>query len=444
MVSKKLMARKYFLPIFFLLAMALFSHLVLAFSTTTNLFFNVGVLDFVAPNTTLESPPDNYYTGTSYLMNFNCSATDDLGLKSINLYLTNAQNQSFGLNRTTMVSGTANSANWTLNLLNGNYTWNCLTYDLGDNSDWGDSNRSLSINYSLPKMDIKLDLNDNKSIDLNWTDIPGADYYNLYYSSNISAIMTLNLSNIATGVYNFSNISDSNYTDATASDVQKRYYVVSYVIDGVEQLTTYQTVGKYTFYYDVLNSSIYGTLASNRMGIYFDVNFTAESFLQQIPGYLNPTISKQDKSDGSGEYLTTHIRGLEDGNDFAMAPGEGYLVTLDEAYNQTVVGAVYDPSYTLYYTALNSTVYGTLASNWVTVYDFKKNYTAESFLQEIPGYLNPTMSRLDKSDGSGEFLTTHIRGLNDGNDFVMEIGVSYIVTVDDYYNQTLCTTDCFS
>jgi len=310
------------------------------------------------------------------------------------------------------------------------------------------SSTSTSINFIVGQevagIDIDLNAVDNQSIDLNWTDVPGADYYIIYYSSNISAIMTLNLSAIPGDVFNISNITDSNYTDTNASDDQRRYYVVTYVINDTEYLTNYREVGKYTFYYNTLNSSTYGTLASNRIGIYFDVNYTAESFLQKIPGYLNPTISKLEKSNASGEYLTTHVRGLNDGNDFQMIAGEGYIITVDTAYNHTVAGAVYDPSYILHYTVLNSSTYGTLASNWATIYDTKKNYSAESFLQEIPGGLNPTISRLDKSDGSGEFLTTHVRGLNDGNNFTMEVGISYIVTVNDNYNHTICTTDCFS
>lgn len=308
------------------------------------------------------------------------------------------------------------------------------------------SSTSTSINFIVGQVvDIEIDLNavDNESIDLNWTEVPGADYYNVYYSSNISAIMTFNLSQPYLDVFNVTNITDSNYTDQNASDDQKRYYLITYVANGTEYLTDYREVGKYTFYYDSLNSSTYGALASNRIGIYFDVNYTAESFLQGIPGSLNPTISKLEKSNASGEYLTTHVRGLADGNDFQMIPGDGYIVTVDSGYNHTVAGAVYYPDYTLPYTVVNSSTYGTLASNWATIYDTKKNYTAESFLQEIPGSLNPTISRLDKSNSSGEYLTTHVRGLADGNDFPMQVGISYIVTVDDNFNHTICTTDCF-
>ncbi len=63
---------------------------------------------------------------------------------------------------------------------------------------------------------------DNYSANLNWSYVWSANSYNLYYSSNISAIMTLNLSNIPSDVSNFSNITNLNYTDTTAYQVQKR------------------------------------------------------------------------------------------------------------------------------------------------------------------------------------------------------------------------------
>ncbi len=103
------------------------------------------------PTTTLNTPVDNYYNDTSDPVNitFNCSATDDIQLVNISLYITNSTNQSFSLNQTTNISGISNSSQWILELVNGNYTWNCLTYDNASQGDW-DINRSLKINYSAP------------------------------------------------------------------------------------------------------------------------------------------------------------------------------------------------------------------------------------------------------------------------------------------------------
>ncbi|MBU1973904.1 MAG: hypothetical protein KKH52_00745, partial [Nanoarchaeota archaeon] len=132
---------------------------------------------------------------------------------------------------------------------------------------------------------------DNESVILNWSSVDCASYYNIYYSSNISSIMNLNLSNVTSDVTSVTGISILNWTDTNASEVQKRYYTVSAVVSGNETLTNDLPVGKFTYYYTAPNSSIYGTLASNRIAIYLNVSYIAESFLQEIPGTLNPTIS---------------------------------------------------------------------------------------------------------------------------------------------------------
>ncbi len=102
------------------------------------------------PNTVLNNPPTGYYDDTSDPANvtFNCSATDDNGLTSISLYLTDSTDQHFSLNNTKTITGTSNSTSWTLILDKGNYTWNCLSQDTGGNNAFATNNRSIKINYT--------------------------------------------------------------------------------------------------------------------------------------------------------------------------------------------------------------------------------------------------------------------------------------------------------
>jgi hypothetical protein len=117
-----------------------------AYRPRINITFN----DITAPNVTLVTPGVGYYNDTASLVNvtFNCSVTDTYNLSNVSLYITNSQNTSFALNRTTSITGTSAWANWTLQLTNGNYTWNCLAYDTSGNLDWGDQNRTVAINYT--------------------------------------------------------------------------------------------------------------------------------------------------------------------------------------------------------------------------------------------------------------------------------------------------------
>ncbi len=115
--------------------------------------------DTTNPTVILNSPAANYYENistASKLMAFNCSATDNIALKNISLYLTNSSNQSFMFNSTSALSGTSDSAQWQISLKPGNYTWNCIAYDRLGNYDWG-VNRTIRIRY-VPMVNPYVDL----------------------------------------------------------------------------------------------------------------------------------------------------------------------------------------------------------------------------------------------------------------------------------------------
>ena len=101
----------------------------------------------VVPNVTLISPPDAQSNTSNLLQQtFTCNFTDDYNMTSMSLYLTNNQNTSFALNQTnTTISGTSGSVSWDVSLNSGNYTWNCLGYDVDGGLDWADTNRTLVV-----------------------------------------------------------------------------------------------------------------------------------------------------------------------------------------------------------------------------------------------------------------------------------------------------------
>jgi hypothetical protein len=104
-------------------------------------------IDNTPPEVILEEPAANYVNTSAWFVNitFNCSATDNMALSNISLYITNSSNQSFSLNQTTAISGTGDSAAWILELGLGNYTWNCIAHDKAGNHDWSDLNRTIII-----------------------------------------------------------------------------------------------------------------------------------------------------------------------------------------------------------------------------------------------------------------------------------------------------------
>lgn len=199
-----------------------------------------------------------------------------------------------------------------------------------------DTSFALTISAEHGPSHLDGNLTGNHSVYLNWTNVTSADNFTLYYSSNISAIMALDLDNLPSNFTKVEDLTGLNWTDLNASQDQKRYYTVSATKGGVESLTQDTPVGKFTYYYTAPSSDVYGTLASNRIALYLNLSYTAEPFLQEIPSSLNPTISKLEKTNASGEFLTTHVRGLADGNDFDMEIGVGYAITVDADHNHTL------------------------------------------------------------------------------------------------------------
>lgn len=120
-------------------------------NSTETTWFNVSfAADSTPPITTLISPVDAGYNDTSdpVTITFTCNATDNQNLANISLYITNATNESFAYANSSSLSGSSDSASFNHSLENGDYTWNCLSFDVSGYSDW-DTNRTLSINYSI-------------------------------------------------------------------------------------------------------------------------------------------------------------------------------------------------------------------------------------------------------------------------------------------------------
>jgi hypothetical protein len=198
-------------------------------------------VDTTPPNVTLNYPPPNYYNDSSDPVNviFNCSVTDNHDLNNISLYITNSTNQSFSLNQTTDISGVNISANWTLALSNGNYTWNCLAYDVAGNNDWGDANRSIMINYTPP--DYPPYWTDNRTnivltyspvtlsyFNISWHDDNGVS--SVWFESNYSGSpqnysMNLIDGNSTNGTYNYSAVlpTGSHYWKSYANDTADQW-----------------------------------------------------------------------------------------------------------------------------------------------------------------------------------------------------------------------------
>lgn len=118
---------------------------------TAHINITISSTSQVPPTVTLDSPDDNTITRNSTII-FNCSATDNNGLKNMTLY--GNFNGAFSENGTVNISGTSNSTAFARTLNDGAYAWNCLAYDINANSDWGNSNRTLTIDTIAPTINL--------------------------------------------------------------------------------------------------------------------------------------------------------------------------------------------------------------------------------------------------------------------------------------------------
>ena len=159
------------------------------FNTTTVTF---SVNDTTNPVTTLNSPENNIYNNTGNL-SFTCSATD-YGLSSITLY--HNISGTFEPNQT--LSASPNSSTITFNLTDlndGIYAWNCLANDTSGLTDFANSNRTFTIDKTLPQVTLVLPYNGTYNSDGNMTFICNATDTNLdaiVFYHNISGTFQAN------------------------------------------------------------------------------------------------------------------------------------------------------------------------------------------------------------------------------------------------------------
>ncbi|MFW6025797.1 MAG: hypothetical protein ACOCRX_05585 [Candidatus Woesearchaeota archaeon] len=128
-------------------------------------------VDFIIPTINLKFPFNNYSQIDSEV-NLRCSVSDD-NLKNITLY-GNWSGQ-WKANQTNS-SGINDNYEFTFNLSDGNFEWNCYACDNDGNCSWADSNKSFNI--FTPSIDYNLN-NFNPSQTTNFSGLTKDDFKNM-------------------------------------------------------------------------------------------------------------------------------------------------------------------------------------------------------------------------------------------------------------------------
>jgi subtilisin family serine protease len=101
----------------------------------------------------LVSPVNNSYSNKE--INFSCNSSSEMSydLSNVSFYLWNSS--SLVYNESKAISGSNNFSYFNYSFSDeGSYSWNCLNYNNGSNSSWGESNYTFTYDSSLPNISL--------------------------------------------------------------------------------------------------------------------------------------------------------------------------------------------------------------------------------------------------------------------------------------------------
>ncbi|MFC1691778.1 hypothetical protein ACFL0W_06380 [Nanoarchaeota archaeon] len=203
---------------------------------------------------------------------------------------------------------------------------------------------SINITVAVPKNpNLTLTLNpDNISIDLNWTDSLTEGYYNVYFSSNLSLIENLDISNIPTGVSVIYNLSDRNWTDYNADQDSQRYYRVAGINSAGQNLST-DTGCKFDFVFTASSAkSISLPCFPNNLSLN-NVLRPSQTYNARNPDtirlfYRYNGQNKQRYAEWYGKEYGWYSSSTPDPLEY-LEPGIGYyMFPINNTYNNTITG----------------------------------------------------------------------------------------------------------
>jgi len=275
------------------------------------------------PNVTLNSPVD-YYNSTSSTINFNCSATDDVGISNVSFILDGVLNETntTGLNNTNYL--------FSETLTDGDYNWTCGAVDsLGQETNA--TERYFTIDTTEPNINITYPTETinyhviNTTLELNWTAIDthlDSCWYN-YNGTNTSVTCGDNTTTINITDYSIRNVTlYANDTFGNENSVTRSWdYLVFENSRTFSNSTLIGTLEDFTLNVTVNGIEINsGTLVYNGTSISNSITSSGEIRLIYLNNYLIPLFASDSNvtfywtlglSDGSSINTSSSIQNVE-------------------------------------------------------------------------------------------------------------------------------------
>ena len=181
--------------------------------------------DVTPPKVRLVKPVNAYNQTANATIVFNCTATDNVKLVNISLYLNTSG--TFTINTTQTKTGTSNSSYFTItNIKNGGYKWNCRASDNSSNRAFNETNRTFTVtvtggdtvkptNVSLAKPRNYYNQSANSTVLFNITARDDTNLRNISIFTNTSGTWKRNETAVKNGTINSSNFTITNIKDGT-------------------------------------------------------------------------------------------------------------------------------------------------------------------------------------------------------------------------------------
>lgn len=213
-----------------------------------NIYSAVLSLDNIYPNVSLVYPLDNHLNSSNN-QTFICNASDNFGLKNMTINIWNSS--SLYYNNTAQISGNNYEAIFNVtNLSSGSYKWNCLAYDLNNNSAYANSNFSFNIFSNLSVFLIPANNTFIKENQTNFSCFSQTTDFNLrnitFNILNSSYYLIYNTTTNITGI--------SNYTNFTYSFNEEGIYMWNCLV--YNNISQSAFSGNNTITFDTLNPII--------------------------------------------------------------------------------------------------------------------------------------------------------------------------------------------
>ena len=139
-------------------------------NSTSHIFITILDTTNVPPVVTLNSPAPNLATNNPNVV-FNCSATDNRGLSRLSLY--NNMDGTFIERDSSGIGGKNNITTFSSTLPQGVFLWNCMATDTDANMRFASSNRTLTVDYTVPSINLLAPVDtaniSSRTVQLNFT-----------------------------------------------------------------------------------------------------------------------------------------------------------------------------------------------------------------------------------------------------------------------------------